>query len=68
MGQVETRRGHGAASVALEVARIPDVLGPEGNLLTENEHWAKLRLVVEAARKDWASIDSRGAGAFRLKT
>jgi hypothetical protein len=54
--------------VALEVARIPDVLGPEGNLLTENEHWAKLRLVVEAARKDWASIDSRGAGAFRLKT
>jgi hypothetical protein len=68
MGQVETRRGHGAASVALEVARTSHVLGREGNLLTENEHWAKLRLDVEAARKVWASIDSRGAGAFRLKT
>jgi hypothetical protein len=54
--------------VALEVARIFDVLGPEGNLLTENEHWAKLPPVVEAVRKAGASIDHRGAGAFRLKT
>lgn len=68
MGQVETRRGHGPASMALEVARISDVLGPEGNQLTENEHWAKLPLVVEATRKVGASIDGRGAGAFRLKT
>jgi hypothetical protein len=41
---------------------------PGGNLLTGNEHWAKLRPVVEAARKVWALIDGRGAGAFRLKT
>ena len=68
MGQVETRRGHGAASVALEATRTLDALGPEGNLLTENEHWAKLPLVVEAVRKSRASIDRRGAGAFRLKT
>jgi hypothetical protein len=54
--------------MALEVARISDVLGPEGNQLTENEHWAKLPLVVEATRKVGASIDGRGAGAFRLKT
>lgn len=68
MGQVETRRRHGAASVALEVPRTFDVLGPEGNLLTENEQWAKLRLVGEAVRKIGASIERRGAGAFRLKT
>jgi hypothetical protein len=36
--------------VALEVALASDVLGVEGNLLTEDEQWAKLRLVVEAAR------------------
>jgi hypothetical protein len=54
--------------VALEVARIPDALGAEGNLLTEIVHWAKLRHVVEAARKIWAFNDCRGAGAFRLKT
>jgi len=54
--------------MALEVARISGVLGPEGNQLTENDHWAKLPLVVEATRKVEASIDGRGAGAFRLKT
>ena len=68
MGQVETGRGHGAAGVALEVVRPSDVLGPEGNQLTENEHWAKLPLVVRATRRIQASSDRRGAGAFRLKT
>jgi len=68
MGQVETLGGHGAAGVALGVARIFDVLGPEGNLLTGNEHWAKLPPVARAVRKVWASMDRRGAGAFRLKT
>ncbi len=28
----------------------------EGNLLTEEEQWSKLRLVVETARKVWSSI------------
>jgi hypothetical protein len=51
MGQVEARGGHGPAGVALGVARISDVLGPEGKLLTENGRWAKLRPVTEAARK-----------------
>jgi hypothetical protein len=53
MGQVEAGGGHGAASVALEVALTSDVLGSEGNLLTEDVQWAKLRLVVDAVRKAW---------------
>lgn len=51
MGQVEARGGYGAASVALEVALTCDVLGLEGNLLTENEQWAKLRSVIKVACK-----------------
>jgi len=39
--------------VALEVALTSDVLGAEGNLLTEDQQWAKLRLVVGTARKVW---------------
>jgi hypothetical protein len=37
--------------VALEIALTSEVLGIEGNLLTENEQWAKLRPVIKAARK-----------------
>jgi hypothetical protein len=51
MGQAEARGGHGAESLALEVALTLQVLGIEGNLLTENEQWAKLRPVIKAACK-----------------
>ncbi len=50
MGQVEAGGGYGAASVALNDALAPDVPGDEGNLLTEDGQWAKLRLVVGTAR------------------
>ncbi len=53
MGQVEAGGGHGAASLALKAALPPDVSGDEENLLTEDEQWAKLRLVVETARNVW---------------
>jgi hypothetical protein len=53
MGQIEAGGGHGAASLALKAALPPNVPGDEGNLLTEDEQWAKLRLVVDTARKVW---------------
>jgi hypothetical protein len=53
MGQVEAGGGHGAANVALEVALASDVYGAEGILPSEEEQWAKLRLVVGTARKMW---------------
>lgn len=59
MGQVEAGGGHSAASLALGVAHPPDVPGDEGNLLTEDGQWAKLRLVVEIARKKRHSEFSR---------
>jgi len=53
------RRIHGAAKyVPLERLALSPQCGfastAAGNLLTEDEQWRKLELVVETARKAWA--------------